>query len=134
MQLLRSIIWHQYRFATITNFFILSFFHPSRGNHWCFIQKVVLIFRAPIHYAYSQVSNRQGCGIVGMVGKNIKANTREDWNSRERGWKKLKVLIVEWGWGGLAFELLFFFPFSNHENYSSKNIFVYSKNKKISNN
>ena len=128
MQLWCSVIWHQYRFATITNFFILYFFHPSRGIHWCFIQKVVLIFRAPIHYAYSQVSNRQGCGKVGVVGKNIKTNTREDWNSRGRGWKKTESFNSWRGVGGLAFKLLFFFSFSNHENYSSKNICVYSKN------
>ena len=34
--------------VSLTNFSILSFFHPSRGIHWCFIKKVVWIFRAPI--------------------------------------------------------------------------------------
>ena len=39
---------------------------------------------------YSEVSNRRGCGIVGVVGKNIKklvgGGNWGDW-----GWKKLKV-------------------------------------------
>ena len=31
---------------------ILSFFNPSRSIHWCFIKKVVRIFRAPSHYQH----------------------------------------------------------------------------------
>ena len=34
MQLLCSLNWHQYHFATITHFSMI-FFHPSRGFHWC---------------------------------------------------------------------------------------------------
>ena len=32
------------------NFPMLSFFNPSRSIHWCFIKKIVRIFRAPTHY------------------------------------------------------------------------------------
>ena len=44
------------------------------------------------------------------------------------GLKKLKILIAGGEGGGLAFKLLFLY-FSNHENYSIKNICVYSKSK-----
>ena len=74
--------------------------------------------------AYCQVSNRQGCRIVGVVGKISKTDS---WGRVGEGGvlEKTESSNSQSGW------LLncFFLSFSNHKNYSIKNICVYSKSK-----
>ena len=61
----------------------------------------------------------------GLLEKISKTNGRGDWNSRGLE-KKLKVLIA----GGRGWILnCFFRSFSNHKNYSIKNICAYSNSK-----
>ena len=55
------------------------------------------------NHAYSQVSNKRRCVMLGVWLQKILKTSRRDWNSR--GWEKLEVLIV----GALAFK--FYFPF-----------------------
>ena len=83
--------------------FFLSFFNPK---------SIFLIARPTLYINYPKVSNR-----------------RWMWNSRG-GWKKLKILIAGVGAGGWGWLLnCFFLSLCNHENYSIKNIWVYSKSK-----
>ena len=76
------------------------------------------------NHAYCQVSNRQGCRIVGVVGKISKTDS---WGRVGEGGvlEKTESSNSQSGW------LLncFFLSFSNHKNYSIKNICVYSKSK-----
>ena len=47
------------------------------------------------NHAYSQVSNRQGCGIGVMFGKTSMTNSQGDWNSTgEGGGEGLKVIVL----------------------------------------
>ena len=75
--------------------------------------------------------------FIVRVKPTLRSNRRGEWKSKELekisktnnqrelgGWKKLRILIAE----GLAFRLLFL-SFTNHENYSIKNICIYSKSK-----
>ena len=71
---------------------------------------------------YSKVSNRRGVEQQGWLEKISKANSRRGGGVEivGKGWEKLEVLIAGGG---------FFLSFFNHENYSIKNICIYSKSK-----
>ena len=67
-----------------------------------------------------------GCGIVRVDGNISKTNN----GGGGVGWKKLEILLARGGGGGEGWLLnCFFLSFSNHENYSVKNICAYSKSK-----
>ena len=79
------------------------------------LESFTFILEVQKNNPYSQVSNRWGSGIVGVVGKDIKTNS---WGigivrviGIAGGWKNcLKVLITEEG-AGLSFKFLFSFLF-----------------------
>ena len=104
------------------------FWKPLKLSQSCLdnrFQRVLLVNQSSERETlYSKVSNRR-----------VVWNSRGGWKKYQKltvgGWKKLKVLIA-WGGGGGGEEWLlncFFLSFSNLENYSIKNICVYSKSK-----
>ena len=81
------------------------------------------------NYAYSPVSSRQGCGIVGWLEKISKINSQGKWNSRlgEGGLEKGESLNSQARGGGGWLLKCSFLSFSNLEKHSIKKICVYSK-------
>ena len=121
------------------NIFEINLFLPSR------ISIILTHFKLVFHFytTWKHHNLKVFCCFLGVHSKV--SNRRGAWNSRD-GWKKYQKLIVgglEYlggggGGGGKKFKnrggggcLLncFLLSFSNHENYSIKNICEYSKSK-----
>ena len=89
------------------------------------LERLSSILEVQRNHAYCQVSNRQGCGIVGVVGK---ISNTDSWGRVSRGGGRLEKTESSNSQSGWLLNCVFL-SFSNHKNYSSKNICLYSKSK-----